>query len=333
VRQDIDAYFEEKVIPLIAREHPELVSEISIRMEGSFGLGISDELSDLDVTLFLPGKLWKERGGQLQLTLLHKLEPFIAHPYAGFSRNPYTWPDFRHSEISVHSWGELLCGQAESVLAGERDVPWEDVSMEELLQLQIHPPLRDARGVLTRLRELTTPGRYPPRLWAKNVLREVVDLAGEPEALQKAVRRNQPLEAHMILGDMLPRLFRIAFLVNRHYYPWRRCYPRMLKQLPAVSEDLIREFNAIGSEVDWREKPAAVNRIVRILTRQILDSGMLTADMLTFSFAAKSEQAWDNPNWFDRVEARGQLAKQAGYDWPDGWIWDRWGWPQRGEVP
>ena len=30
--------------------------------------------------------------------------------------------------------------------------------------------------------------------------------------------------------------------------------------------------------------------------------------MLTFAFAAKSEKAWQNPNWFDKVEARGRLA-------------------------
>jgi hypothetical protein len=53
---------------------------------------------------------------------------------------------------------------------------------------------------------------------------------------------------------------------------------------------------------------------------------MLTADMLTFAFAAKSDKTWENPNWFDRVEARGRLAEQAGYDWLDGWIWDRRGW-------
>ena len=326
MRQDIEAYFEEKVIPLIARQHPELVSEMSIRVEGSFGSGIEDDLSDLDVTLFLPEKLWKERGGQLQLTLLHKVEPFLAHPYSGFSRDSYTWPDFRHSEISVHSWGELVCGRAESVLAGASDMPWEKVPVEELLQLQVHPPLRDAHAVLARLRDLTAPGRYPNWLWVKRLICELVDLAGEPEAFEKAVRRNQPLEAHMILGGILPKLFRIAFLVNRQYYPWRRCYLRMLKELPGVSGDLVGEFEAVGSDAHWSEKSAAINRIVRILTGEILESGMLTADMLTFSFAAKSEKAWENPNWLGKVEARGKQAQEAGYDWLDGWIWDRWGW-------
>ena len=333
MRQDIDAYFEEKVIPLIEREHPELADEMSVRAQGSVGLGIADELSDLDVTLYLPEKLWKERGGQLQLTLLHKLEPFLAHPYAKRARDPFTWPDYTHSEISVHSWGELLCGQAESVLAGEKDVPWEDVEVEELLELQVHPPLRDAHAVLTRLRELTPPDRYPERLWVKGLIVQLVDLVGEPEAFEKAVCRSKPLEAYMILGDILPKLFRIALLVNRQYYPWRSCFFRMLKELPAAPEELIREFETVGSCADWHEKSAAVKRTVRILTRRILETGMLTADMLTFSIAAKKEKAWDNPDWFEEVEARGRLAQEAGYDWQAGWIWDRWGWPQKGGIP
>ena len=53
---------------------------------------------------------------------------------------------------------------------------------------------------------------------------------------------------------------------------------------------------------------------------------MLTADMLTFLPHAKALEAWDNPDWMDRLEARGRKAEAAGYDWLDGWVWDRWGW-------
>jgi hypothetical protein len=128
--QPVVGYFEDKVIPLIEREHPDVMSEMSIRVEGSFARGVGDELSDLDATLFLPEKLWKERGGQLQLTLLHDLDPFIAHPKSFYPRDPQEWWRLRHSEISVHRLGELLWGQAESILAtcrGRRP-SWRDCS-------------------------------------------------------------------------------------------------------------------------------------------------------------------------------------------------------------
>jgi hypothetical protein len=336
VRQDVKAYFEEVVIPLIAREHPEVVSEMSLRVEGSVGEGLHDELSDLDATLFLPKEMWKARGGQLQLTLLHSLEPFIAHPYALYSEcagDPFSWPAFRHSEISVHPWSELLCGQAESVLAGEQEVPWEEVSIEELLQLQVHPILRDAHGVLARLREATAPERYPQQLWIKRLIHELVDLKGEPWDLEKTVRRGRPLEAQMILGAILPRLFRVAFLINKRYYPGRRRFFEFFKELPVGPRELLGEFEILGSHEDWHRKSAAVNRIVRILTEQILESGMLTADMFEFLCDAQSAKAWENPDWRAASDANQRKAREAGYDWLDGWIWGRWGWDEEEAEP
>jgi hypothetical protein len=68
-------------IPLIARKHPEMVSNMSIRLEGSVGLRLNDKLSDMEAMVLLPEDLWKARGGQLQLTLIHCLVPFSALPF------------------------------------------------------------------------------------------------------------------------------------------------------------------------------------------------------------------------------------------------------------
>ena len=326
VKRDIEAYFEETVVPLIAREHPEVMAEMSVMVQGSIGSGIDDELSDLDVELYLPEKVWKKHGGQLMLTLLNKLEPFVAHPYSRPSWDPYDWHRFRHSEIAVNPLSQLLCGQAEAVLAGTRDVDWEAVAQENLLQLQIHPVLRDAHDALARLREATAPSRYPEWLWVKRLICELEDLLGEPEALEKAVRRGRPQEAQMILGHIVPGLFRVAFLVNRRYYPWRRCMLRLLKELPAGPAELLGDFEALGSAADWNEKCEAVNRIVRVLTKEILDSGMLTPDMLMFLLDAKRERAWESPDWMEKRRAGGRRAEEAGCDWLDGWIWSRWEW-------
>ena len=333
MKQSFEAYFEGKVIPLIAREHPELVSEMSIRVEGSVGFGMDDELSDLDVTLYLPEKLWKERGGQLQLTLLHKLEPFIAHHASVFPRDPFVWWNFRHSEICVHPLNALLCGQAESVLAGEREVPWEELAVEELLQLQVHPILRDGHRALARLKELTSPDRYPKRLWVKGLIGELVDLAGELEELEKAVRRNKPLEAQMFLGEVLRMLFRVVFLINRQYHPWRNGFLRMFRELPFGPKELTGEFEIAGSDASCVEKSAAVKRIVHVVTQQILESGMLTADMLKYLLRARDEKAWENPNWLESAETHARQAEEAGYDAWYGWIWERWGWSEQGGVP
>ena len=40
MKRDFEAYFEEQVIPQIQRQHPDLVSEMGIRVEGSFARGV-----------------------------------------------------------------------------------------------------------------------------------------------------------------------------------------------------------------------------------------------------------------------------------------------------
>ena len=334
--RDFEAYFEGEVMPLIAREHPDLLDEMSLRVEGSFGSGLEDELSDVDVTLYLPEQLWRERGGQLQLTL-YELEPLVAHPFSegpgsGVPRDAFAWWNLRHSEISVHRLSELLCGRAESILADESDVPWEEAALEELLQLQTHPILRDGHGRLTRLRELTAVDRYPQRLWTKRLIRELIDLAGEYEEFDKAVHRDNPLAAHMFLAEVIRMLFRVVFLVNRQYYPWRTGFLRMFKDLPFGPRELSGEFEIIGSHASWAEKSAAINRIVHAVTAQTLETGLLTEDMLRYLLHAWGAKAWDDPNWLESAEEYGKRAQAAGYDAWFGWIWEQWGWP-RGEVP
>ncbi|MHC4715920.1 MAG: hypothetical protein ACYS5V_03055 [Planctomycetota bacterium] len=293
MRQEVRAYIEDAVIPLIVREHPEAAAEMSIRVEGSAGLGRNDEWSDLEATVYLPRKAWQQHGGQLQLALIHSLERFSPHstPNCEFPCDPYSWHVFGHPEINVHPWSELLCGQAEAVLAGERDVPWEEVAIEDLFALQRYPIARDAGGVLTRLKEATTTDRYPKTL----------------------------------LGTHLPDLLRVAFLSNRQCYPFRKYLLPFLQELPGVPPGLLDEFEVIRSSQDWQRKSEAVSNIVRILTEQILADGRLTSEMLEYLFEAKGGRAWENPDWWREPERNRARANAAGYDELDGWIWGWWG--------
>jgi hypothetical protein len=106
----------------------------------------------------------------------------------------------------------------------------------------------------------------------------------------------------------------------------------MFMDLSFGPKELLGEFEVIGSGAGWPEKSEAVSHIVHVVTEQILETGMLTADMLKYLIHASHEKAWENPHWLDSAEAHGRHAEEAGYDSWKGWIWDQWGWPQ-GEVP
>jgi hypothetical protein len=107
---------------------------------------------------------------------------------------------------------------------------------------------------------------------------------------------------------------------------------RVFKELPFGPKEILGEFEILGSDESWAEKSAAVNRIVHVVTAHIIETKLLTEDMLRYLLRAWNEKAWENPNWlrsFDEYEKR---AQAAGYEAWFGWIWEQWGWPQ-GEVP
>jgi hypothetical protein len=139
---------------------------MSIRVEGSAGFGMNDELSDLEIMVYLPERVWKDRGGQLQLSLIHSLNRFGSHsmPHCEFPGDPNLWHLYGHLEINVHPRSELLCGEAESFVAGTGGIPWAKMDIEEPFGLQRYPIVRDAGRAFERIREATAPSCFTARV-------------------------------------------------------------------------------------------------------------------------------------------------------------------------
>lgn len=164
--RDARAYLEQHVISLIADKHPRVAAEMSVVITGSYGLGVADELADLDAIIYLEDDLWDREGGHVQLLLWRHTEPFRAEAqrYCDFPGHPEGWVVYGHPEVGVHPASWLLDGQAGHILGGA-DVPWEEISPEGLFKLR-HDSLvvRDPRGMMRTLREATRPEHlYPAR--------------------------------------------------------------------------------------------------------------------------------------------------------------------------
>ena len=61
--QDVRVFIMETIFPMVARRFPDAASDMSIRVMGSYGLGVQDILSDLEVSLLLNDDLWQSEGG------------------------------------------------------------------------------------------------------------------------------------------------------------------------------------------------------------------------------------------------------------------------------
>jgi len=314
---DIKSYFEKNVIPLIALECPEVISEISIQIPGSAGLGIDDEFSDLDAVIYLDDPLWETYGGRLQLVLEHSPQQFAPCKY--------------HADVCV--WPLSWLGKRREFLEDKLDLPWEEVTLEEFFEIQENLVLRDPHCIFRRLRESTAPDRYPDWLWKKRLLLEIKKLIFDDlRELEMAVIRDQILEANIILGPVLEDLLHIGFIINRRYYPWRKHLKWAFEKLPAIASDVLSDMDKIisSSSSDWHEKVESIKAIINYYKEYIAENNLLPEiDILTtdtdyeFTWAERCE-AWSDPNWRDWVVRCKQKAKEAGYNESNFWIWSLW---------
>ena len=323
----IVTYFEREILPFMEAEFPDVLPQATIMVEGSVGLGLQDEWSDLDATIYLADDLWKDRGGQLQLALYHDVPAFCPEPvlFCETPGDPYAWPIFGHPEICVHPVSWLLDHHAEPFLSGAEGLPWEDVGIETLYALQHDLVVRDPHGVLATLKAATAPERYPEWLWRKRLIDALAGFKGVPLELEQVAFRGLAAECAIVLGPLLLELMQLGFLIERRYYPYRKHISYAVREL-AFADDLMPFIEQATTGDDWVARAEAVEGLVRRLTAGMLECGPTSADVLVDLFGARGGEAWRNPDWRAKGERLGRLAREAGRDARDGWIWGLWGW-------
>lgn len=313
--KDIVAYFERTIMPLIAAEHAEVASDLTVQVLGSYGLGIADELSDLEVAIWLDDPEWQAHGAQLQLTLLRGAPRFAHTP--------------NHPELCV--WPLSWLGDRRAFLDSDADPPWEKVSIEQLHELQNALVLRDPHDIFRRLKAATAPERFPQWLWRRFLVSELVKLVVEdPTELRQAARRRHAVEGHIVLGCVLHDLMRIGFILNRTYYPWRTHLRWAFERLPFAASEALPYLDTATSSPVWEERLAAVDAVRDLYCEHIQRYDLLPGiDMSTSSLIdeftwAQRLEAWSNPDWRERVTKWQAMARGAGCDAADFWVWSLW---------
>jgi hypothetical protein len=313
--RDIETYIEETIFPLIADKHPDLAPEVSIQILGSYGLGIADEFSDLEVALWLQDPLWQARGGQLQLTLLHDAPRFADTP--------------DHLELCV--WPLSWLGPRKDFLETRAEPPWEQVSIEEFYELQEALVVRDPGGIFARLRSATAPQRLPDWLWKKLLITELARLVVEDLCeFRQAVKRHHTLEGHVLLGCVLQDLLRIGFILNKRYYPWRTYLRWAFEKLPLVAPAALAHLDTATSSPDWEDRLAAVDAVRDLYCEHIQRHDLLpginmsTPRLIEELTWAQRLEAWSNPNWRERIGRYRARAIAAGREPGDFWVWSLW---------
>ena len=316
--KDVKVYFERIVIPLISDRFPEVAAEMSIQIQGSYGLGIADKWSDLDALIYLDDALWKSRGGQVQLLLETELPRFAVKS--------------DHCQICVWpvSWLDKLRG----FLDNQSDPPWEEETIERLFEVQHNLVLTDPNGLFRRLKEATRPEQFPKDLWRKKLIDFLRDLYQDHLAeYRQCLRRGLQPECTILLGIVLEKLMHVGFLIHKKYYPWRTHLKWVFEKLPAPTVAVLEHIDSMSSSPAEPTNLRHVEAVLDIYCRHITENGILpTLNLLTSNLGPNQElewakrcKAWSKPKWRDWITGCQERAKKAGHTdhW---WIWSLWGW-------
>lgn len=318
-KRDIRSYLEGTIIPLIAEEFPEVAADMTIQVMGSYGLGLQDDISDLEVAILLSDALWQSQGGHVQLLL---------------NQQPRFAPREGHDEFVVQRipiLEPLTCFLQEGA-----DIPWDaltsDERMERIYGVREQLVARDPHGIFARIRQATDPERVPGWFWKKLLLSRLDELFWERDNLVHAVQREKILEATLILTSFLEIALRVGFIVNRQYYPPRKHIRWAFEKLPSPASEILSTVDAILTSPNWQEKRIQVEAIAHRYIRHIREHGLLPevdfdAPSLEHEIMwAERHRAWSNPDWRDRITRCEEKARRAGYDPKHFWIWHQWDW-------
>lgn len=313
-------YFENTIIPLIQAYFPDLLPEMDIMLLGSVGLGIDDEISDIEAAIYLEDSKWKAHGKGLQLLLNDCLA------------RTNKWKS-KGSILCVHPVSWLLDGHSNKFLLNNDNyidnLPWEKVSFETLFTIQNNKIILSNKGILKALREKTVSDKYPQKLWKKMLITNLKELInGEFFELKKDVYRNLTAEAIIIYGIILERIYHVAFLISHEYYPWRTHLDWAFRKLPVSGTELGRYIDKLLVIDNWNERLGMINTIIEfyksyITNNKIVPEIDLYSDDNELIWAERLS-AWNNPEWRNYIKEKEKDAVENGYNADQFWVFSLW---------
>jgi len=204
-------YFNNIVMPFIRKYHTDIIDEMSFTIEGSVGLGIDDDFSDVEAAIYLPDDIWKQNG-MLQINL----DKLVLETNL--------WRQ-KGSGIQVYPLSWLLDGQGDKILTGS-DIAWEKIQFDSLFGLFVlHnlPIWHDPQCRMKKLRELSAPDKMPEIFWKKLLHKKIEAFVSDGMLeIRRCVNRNNNLDAYIPYGDAVKALLEIGFIICRQYYPYRK---------------------------------------------------------------------------------------------------------------
>ncbi len=255
-------YFNDVVMALLREKHADILEEMSFIIHGSVGLGIDDEFSDVEAIIYLPDEIWKQNG-MLQINLDKCLMETNLWQQGG-------------SIICVHPLTWMLNFKADKILSGEIDVPWSEVKIETLFNIQNDPIWYDSKDRYGKLRRMTSPENMPTLMWKKILLSKIQGFVEDGmQELNRCINRKHFLDAYIPFGNAVKALLEIGFVVCHQYYPYHKHLRWAFGRLPSPISDLILKLDSLSLVTDWQERLGIMETVFNEYKEYIISNSLL----------------------------------------------------------
>jgi hypothetical protein len=245
-------------------------------------LGLDDEVS-MDhewgprIRMYLTPQDHARYGGQVMSVLRERLPK----QFAGFDM---MW---RQPDVDIHDTQEKalyhvsvgtvsdalgFCGGLAALPL--QDVDWLRVSEQHLLEFTAGVVYRDDVGALTRAREQLA--FYPANVLRFLLMSEWYALNGDWFPIGRIGSRGDTLGLRIQAARVAQRLMRIAYMVSRQYFPYKKWFGTLFKTLP-VAQSLAPVLVDLLAEGDWRQVENKIAQAAALLLEQQNALGIVPA--------------------------------------------------------
>lgn len=146
-----------------------------------------------------------------------------------------------------------------------QEVDWLKVSEQHLLEFTAGVVYKDEIGELTRARELL--GYYPDNVLRFLLMKEWNTIGGDWFPIGRIGERGDELGLRIQVARLVQRFMRIAFMVNRTYFPYKKWFGTKFKDLPIASK-IEPMLLGLLEEKNWRHVEEKIGDIATLLLYQ-----------------------------------------------------------------
>ncbi|MCO6452022.1 MAG: DUF4037 domain-containing protein [Caldilineales bacterium] len=269
-------FFLEHVAPILARDFPDEFAQMAFGVWGlgSEALRMDDEYSrdhhwGLRIDTLMPNELFQSR----RKAILEALNAELPSSYQGHSLGEQAVSGAGINPEPIESFLARTIGIDHPPDTYEE---WLGIPEEDIIHVINGEVWHDPLGRFTAVRE-TLQQYYPEPVRLRRIAHWCRYYSGMGTyALKRAILRDNDYYASIAFGKAIRRAVHLAFMLEKHYYPYDKWTMAFFARLPRLYEPLHHVVDeAVRPATGWERKLDLLDQIADVLDAMMVADGII----------------------------------------------------------